>query len=115
MNQQNYSRCVDVLNKLVEKDNPKAMLYLSVIYLQGKGGYTNLEEGKRLLILSANKGLPSAQFNLGCCYAKLKGMNFDVFEYSLFNTLEDSPIVYILNDEIKEYPFIFNLTILVTG
>ena len=83
MKMKDYTKCIYVLRTQVEQENTLAMLYLSVIYLQGWGGYTNQKKGKELLIKAADKGLPSAQYNLGCCYAKLKGMNFDIFEYSL--------------------------------
>ena len=62
--------------------NNVALLRLAIIYLYGRGGQHNQALGKEYLEQAARNGNAKAMFNLGCCYAKFKGLDFAVFEFS---------------------------------
>lgn len=62
--------------------NNVALLRLVIIYLYGRGGQRNQALGKEYLEQAARNGNAKAMFNLGCCYAKFKGLDFAVFEFS---------------------------------
>ena len=63
-------------------DNKTALARLAVIYLYNRDGSGNMNKGKEYLIRAAQAGDAKSMYNLGLSYAKFKGVNWPVFEYS---------------------------------
>ena len=66
----------------IDKNNSIALRSLAVIYLSRYGTDHEQQKGKRYLEKAAETGDGKSMYNLGCCYAKFKGVDFPVFAFS---------------------------------
>ena len=80
----NWKRTFEYYADAIQK-NPSddiALLKLAVLCLQGAPEFLNYKQGKIYLERAAESGNAKAMYNLGCCYAKFPGTNFNNFAFS---------------------------------
>lgn len=80
----NWKRTFEYYADAIQKNSSDdiALLKLAVLCLQGAPEFLNHKQGKIYLERAAESGNAKAMYNLGCCYAKFPGTNFNNFAFS---------------------------------
>ena len=74
-------KAIDYFKRAAEKGKTQAFLSIAIIYLDKNSTTYNESEGIRYMKMAAEAGVPSAQYNLGCCYAKFRGAEYSCVPY----------------------------------
>jgi len=73
-----FSKAVEIITPLVEKEDPYALNMMGWLYMNGKGVEKNEKKALELYMLSASKGFAKAYYNLGLSYEYGKGTDVDI-------------------------------------
>lgn len=74
-------KAIDYFKLAAHKGKKQAYLSIAILYLDKKSSFYNESEGIRYMKMAAEAGVPSAQYNLGCCYAKFRGADYSCLPY----------------------------------
>lgn len=65
---ENFETAYTIFSSHADRTNPRALYYLSLLYLSGKGVEQNEFKAFKFCRMAAEEGMPEAQFQLGVMY-----------------------------------------------
>ncbi len=75
-------KAIQCYSSAAELGENKALLSIALMYLSKRSPLYNESKGIEFMKKAAEAGVPSAQYNLGCCYANFKGATYSCLPYN---------------------------------
>ncbi len=86
--EKNMVKAEELYRKAAQQGHSKACSKLSILYLNRDSDFYSEKKGIEMLKRAAEAGIPSAQYNLGCCYANFRGTRYASVPYDKQKAIE---------------------------